>query len=142
MKKYIRTKTEIKKIETTLNNKELFDYLLQFSNYKDNLITVADTIEELCDEFVYKNELYKTIKLIQGETLTTILGKSLKQDDKVRLSNGKFNPYWQEYTHKTLLKEEWVKGVYGAIFTDKGLIYVAKMNDKGELELLWQSKNK
>ena len=26
--------------------------------------------------------------------------------------------------------------VYGAIWTDKGLIYVAKMNDKGELELL------
>lgn len=26
------------------------------------------------------------------------------------------------------------KEVYGAIWTDKGLIYVAKMNDKGELE--------
>lgn len=26
--------------------------------------------------------------------------------------------------------------VYGAIWTDKGLIYVAKMNDKGELKLL------
>ena len=26
--------------------------------------------------------------------------------------------------------------LYGAIWIDKGLIYVAKMNDKGELELL------
>ena len=26
--------------------------------------------------------------------------------------------------------------VYGAIWTSKGLIYVAKMNDKGELELI------
>ena len=26
--------------------------------------------------------------------------------------------------------------LYGAIWTDKGLIYVAKMNDKGELEHL------
>ena len=26
--------------------------------------------------------------------------------------------------------------VYGSIWTDKGLIYVAKMNDKGELELI------
>ena len=26
--------------------------------------------------------------------------------------------------------------VYGAIWTNKGLIYVAKMNDKGELELI------
>lgn len=27
--------------------------------------------------------------------------------------------------------------IYGAIWTDKGLIYVAKMNEKGEFELLW-----
>ena len=26
--------------------------------------------------------------------------------------------------------------IYGAIWTDKGLIYVAKMNDEGEFELL------
>ena len=26
--------------------------------------------------------------------------------------------------------------IYGAIWTDKGLIYVAKMNDKGELCLI------
>ena len=26
--------------------------------------------------------------------------------------------------------------IYGAIWTEKGLIYVAKMNEKGELELL------
>lgn len=30
----------------------------------------------------------------------------------------------------------WSGGVYGAIWTDKGLIYVAKMNDEGELELI------
>lgn len=30
----------------------------------------------------------------------------------------------------------WNGGVFGAIWTDKGLIYVAKMNDKGELELI------
>ena len=28
------------------------------------------------------------------------------------------------------------KDVFGAIWTDKGLIFVAKMNDKGELELI------
>ena len=28
------------------------------------------------------------------------------------------------------------KVIYGAIWTNKGLIYVAKMNEKGELELL------
>ncbi len=30
----------------------------------------------------------------------------------------------------------WNGGVYGAIWTKKGLIFIAKMNDKGELELL------
>ena len=30
----------------------------------------------------------------------------------------------------------WNGGVYGAIWTSKGLIYVAKINDKGELELI------
>lgn len=30
----------------------------------------------------------------------------------------------------------WNGGVYGAIWTSKGLIYIAKMNDKGELELI------
>ena len=61
---------------------------------------VADTIEELCDEFVYH--------LKSG-------GKFI--DDKLAKSNVYEN-------------------IYGAIWTDKGLIYVAKMNDKGELELL------
>ena len=29
-----------------------------------------------------------------------------------------------------------IQNVYGAIWNDKGLIYVAKLNEKGELELL------
>lgn len=33
-------------------------------------------------------------------------------------------------------KEDVKDIVYGAIWTDKGLIYVAKMNEKGELELI------
>ena len=33
-------------------------------------------------------------------------------------------------------KEQVENGVYGAIWTDKGLIYVAKMNNKGEFKLL------
>lgn len=30
----------------------------------------------------------------------------------------------------------WNGGVYGAIWTDTGLKYIAKLNDKGELELI------
>jgi len=35
-----------------------------------------------------------------------------------------------------LINRSTYKTIYGAIWTDKGLIYVAKMNYKGELELL------
>ena len=83
----------------------------------------ADTIEELCDEFVlYYMDLNE-------------------QSDK-----DTFYPYaqyercgnvWQK--DKKNIIEKTIKGhhtLYGAIWTDKGLIYVAKMNDKGELELL------
>ena len=65
-------------------------------------IKEADTIEELCDEFVIKdvNEKYAYIR----EERPDILYQNCE--------------------------------IYGAIWTDKGLIYVAKMNEEGELELL------
>ena len=61
----------------------------------------ADTIEELCDEFV-------------------AVGILTEQPYIVKLP-------------KAYCKN---MNVYGAIWTDKGLIYVAKMNKSGELELL------
>ena len=72
----------------------------------------ADTIEELCDEFVVFEEYSKkpfTLKQVYSF-----------QDVK-------------DYVDKMA---GLVKHILGAIWTDKGLIYVAKMNDKGELELL------
>lgn len=45
-----------------------------------------------------------------------------------------WHDHWDNFEEpKTLCSES---EIYGAIWTDKGLIYVAKMNDKGELELL------
>lgn len=45
-----------------------------------------------------------------------------------------YHDLWDNFEEpKTLCSES---KVYGAIWTDKGLIYVAKMNDKGDLELL------
>ena len=67
---------------------------------KDDVLKQADTIEELCDEFVVED-----------------------RDEFAIFHNLK------------LAKQ--TKGIiYGAIWTDKGLIYVAKMNEKGVLELL------
>ena len=65
----------------------------------------ADTIEELCDEFVR----------IAGNNRHDTVSLELGKQYKIAYPNIK---------------------VYGAIWTDKGLIYVAKMNDKGELELI------
>jgi hypothetical protein len=90
--KYIRTKDGIFSAEVEWTSKPP----------KNIAIKRADTIEELCDEFV---------------------GIS---DDKPQML--RFVPY--------ACAQYWNGGVYGAIWTDKGLIYVAKMNDKGELELL------
>ena len=46
--------------------------------------------------------------------------------------------YYEHDERKTIPLNEFddLSKIYGAIFTDKGIIYVAKMNDEGELELL------
>ena len=75
--------------------------------YKTQIIKQANTIEELCDEFVLISEDYYELR-----------------EDFERAKRG--------------VEIGICKGgiIYGAIWTDKGLIYVAKMNEKGELELL------
>lgn len=94
--KYIRTKDgRILESEINDNRKSLGYEPIPF-------IKQADTIEELCDEFVIENN---------GHCISDL------------------------YTIKRLLVKNKVL-VFGAIWTDKGLIYVAKMNDKGELKLL------
>ena len=73
----------------------------QFSaTLNSEIIKQADTIKELCDEFV------------------------MISDGKHKLDIG-----CHSYGDKKIQ-------IYGAIWTNKGLIYVAKMNEKGELELL------
>ena len=101
MSKYIRTKDGI--YGPLKNN----DFILEKGTFFGNKITnQADTIEELCDEFVVGNIFGD--KLIYS-VIPEILIKKVKEG---------------------LVK------IYGAIWTDKGLIYVAKMNEKGELELV------
>ena len=69
----------------------------------------ADAIEELCDWYV-------TVWSKDGHTEYCTY-YDLDRDLFQSLIRAKFT-------------------VYGAIWTDKGLIYVAKMNEKGEFELL------
>lgn len=73
---------------------------------RKDIIKQAETIEELCDEFI---RIEKCLD-IKPQVLRT-------EESEIIDLIGNAN-------------------IYGAIWTDKGLIYVAKMNEKGELELL------
>ena len=80
---------------------------------KDNIFKQADTIEELCDTKVaIRKSNHKAY-------LGHFYGTFMFQEDSGWL--GRLDSY---------------EIIYGAIWTGKGLIYVAKINDKGELELL------
>ena len=72
-------------------------------------IREADTIEELCDEFVCYFEIFNRSYYFVYENSYD----ELKRDVQTI-----------QYS------------AYGAIWTDKGLIFVAKMNDKGDLVLI------
>ena len=67
----------------------------------------------MCEQIVYNGYLYQV----------TLLNNCLIEDSFEEL---------REPITDEMIKE----GIYGAIWTSKGLIYVAKMNDKGELCLL------
>ena len=108
--KYIRTKDKILLMNEdyyfdTFNKKKV---IVNSYGYSEQVIKEADTIEELCDEFVMideENEHY------------------IKQDNDIH--------------H---IRRKWAIGnykVYGAIWTEKGLIYVTQLNEKGNLGLIW-----
>ena len=73
---------------------------------------IADTIEELCDGLIVEEKGNESNWFV------------MDIDEFKNLS----------YDNKQYQKEHW--NFYAFIKTDKGLIYVAKMNDKGELKLL------
>lgn len=99
--KYIRTKDGIyenKPLEKHLGKRRGKGFEIVFK--EQDIIKQADTIKELCDEFV----------MISDGKHKLDIGCHSYSDEKIQ--------------------------IYGAIWTDKGLIYVAKMNNKGKLELL------
>ncbi len=78
--------------------------------YKHSIVKEADTIEELCDQFVFVDDFYlHEHRVCHSFENAIALSKKHNVD---------------------------IKTFRGAIWTDKGLIYVAKMNEEGELELL------
>ena len=98
--KYIRTKDKIIKEPNDYANK-----LVECPTLK-----IADTIEELCDQFVFVDNFYlHEHRVCHSFENAIALSKKHNVD---------------------------IKTFRGAIWTEEGLVYVAKMNDKGELELL------
>lgn len=118
--KYIRTK-EHKLIYETKDLIKVED--ARFPNgylTKDGVPLIAtkqaDTIEEMCDEIVIDNpQNWRKTPFTIIVNITQYV-KDLKTKTK------------------TLAKND-IK-IFGAIWTAQGLIYVAKLNEKGELELI------
>lgn len=81
---------------------------------KDNIEKESDNLEDLCDVFVKKSKE-------EGNDFFDI-GTNM-----FRIFDMKYYDY-----------KKWfgVYDYYGAIWTNKGLIFVAKMNEDGELELI------
>lgn len=83
---------------------------------KEDIVKIADTIEDLCDEFVLDHPLF-------GDSCKCLYHSFEKAKNGIKKrSDNAHNLY--DFN------------IYGAIWTELGLKYVAKMNDKGELELL------
>lgn len=132
--RYIRTKdgiynvsvSEVKNLTTGFTLEKQYQYAkyvdqedtctVEVKSFNESdVIKQADTIEELIDEYVVDNCLIEIFER-DGELAYTDI-----------------NNYETFCRFGTFHK---LQDVYGAIWTDKGLIYVAKMNKEGELELL------
>ena len=104
--RYIRTFSGII-VDTEQQAKRLGMSVEEYeSKFPYSCSTKADTIEELCDEFVVTADFYN-----KPNILTQVHSLPIDIDLTTHI-------------------------IYGAIWTNKGLIYVAKMNEKGELCLL------
>jgi len=125
--KYIRTK-DGRILLGTLNDNDLTGMVLDYQNgeiVKIPIIAKVNTIEELCDEFVQ----------IQTDEYGNIY-RDLYENYGGWLRHRKDSYY--DFSLEQIRNKKVVIGgtLFGAIWTEKGLIYVAKMNEKGEMELL------
>ena len=127
--KYIRTKYGVYEALESFKTPEGYFYfsyeqktndalnpIVRESVYDYDLIKQADNIEELCDFLVIK---VKDKEKPYVESMSEL--KNLKM----------LNDFGGTYRNNL-----GIEFVYGAIWIDKGLIYVAKLNEKGNWELI------
>lgn len=119
-KRYVRTEGGL-----IVDTQDTFPFMIvdgwidfnSFGRFK--IKRTGDSIEEVCDKFVLVDE--EDEAPIERE----LIGKryrAMLDELKFRISTG---------------SDPRKLNLYGAIWTDKGLIYVAELNGKGELELMW-----
>lgn len=119
--KYVRTKDGIYDTTKGLYTPSIKMFAIGTKTiYDDDIIKQADTIEELCDGFY--NDILNDFDCFGFDSLYMYMDFDTFKSD------------WSGYRNQ----DDWNGDGYGFIKTDKGLIYVAKLNDKGELELLWK----
>ena len=94
------------------------DYGVNGKYSKGKILNQADTIEELCDGFY--NDILNDFDCFGFDKLY------IYHDFE------SFKDGWISYR----VHDNWKGNGYGFIKTDKGLIYVAKMNEEGELKLI------
>ena len=116
--RYIRTKDGIYDLDKSIwyeftGRKVRMPYCEEYEK-QPGLCKTVETIEELCDEFVLDHPLF-------GDNCKCLYHSFEKAKNGIKKrSDNAHNLY------------DFI--IYGAIWTDKGLIYVAKMNKKGELK--------
>ena len=114
--RYIRTKSNIYETEARyLDNNgkwigySLVDYDMAFI-VRSQVNREADTIEELCDEFVVIRDTTKITQLVRADDI--------------------------DYLKEVMESDKRIIEVKGAIWTEWGLKYVARMNNDGKLKLI------
>ena len=87
---------------------------------------------------VYDGEKYNADYILDYE-----LGKIIDQSENLEELCDRFvaktcdiTEYWVEKKLECAKMYCGVETIYGAVWTSKGLIFVARMNDKGDLELI------
>ena len=136
MKKYIRTKDgRIVDVGAFIEEEKKSRY------YKDHVFDEIENRDGKC--YLHyaafgteENDIYGQ-RGAWVEFLVSIDSPFIKQADTIEELCDCFVDYCEEDdSHFVSTAIQGKHEIYGAIWTDRGLIYVAKMNGKGEIELL------
>ena len=122
--KFVRTKDYIYEPITDINSKSYNFKAKDHESYvvvsKSTITRQANTIEELCDGFWWEDSFYDNPVFIPNYLVALDKIKDWKESDRI-------------LDMDTLDRIT----IYGSIYVKgQGWIHVAKINDKGELELL------